>query len=62
MEYTKRRRYTVNVETNDLQDIYQHDLQMYDFPPTGEIPFTEFQQLGMERLKRKFFILLVHPS
>ncbi|XP_076240348.1 DNA primase large subunit [Calliopsis andreniformis] len=51
MEYTKRRRYTINVETNDLQDIYQHDLQMYDFPPTGEIPFTEFQQLGMERLK-----------
>ncbi|XP_076648228.1 DNA primase large subunit [Halictus rubicundus] len=51
MEYTKRRRYTVNVETNDLQDIYQHDLQLYDFPPTGEIPFVEFQQLGMERLK-----------
>ncbi|KZC07086.1 PREDICTED: DNA primase large subunit-like [Dufourea novaeangliae] len=51
MEYTKRRRYTVNVETHDLQEIYQHDLQMYDFPPTGEIPFVEFQQLGMERLK-----------
>ena len=51
MEYTKRRRYTVNVETTDLQDIYQHDLQMYDFPPNGEIPFVEFQQLGMDRLK-----------
>ncbi|XP_031835959.1 DNA primase large subunit [Nomia melanderi] len=51
MEYTKRRRYTVNAEANDLQEIYNHDLQMYDFPPSGEIPFVEFQQLGMERLK-----------
>nr|XP_034178643.1 DNA primase large subunit-like [Osmia lignaria]XP_034178644.1 DNA primase large subunit-like [Osmia lignaria] len=51
MEYTKRRRYTVNVEIKDLQDVYQHDLQMYNFPPSGEIPFIEFQQLGMERLK-----------
>ncbi|XP_053978780.1 DNA primase large subunit-like isoform X1 [Hylaeus volcanicus] len=51
MEYTKRRRYTVHVETNSLQDIYQHDLQMYDFPPKGEIPFVEFQQLGIDRLK-----------
>lgn len=50
MEYTKRRRYTVNHETN-LQDIYQHDLQMYDFPPSGEIPLVEFERLCLERLK-----------
>lgn len=53
MEYTKRRRCTVNVEIKELQDVYQHDLHMYNFPPSGEIPFIEFQQLGMERLKRK---------
>nr|XP_033330204.1 DNA primase large subunit-like isoform X1 [Megalopta genalis]XP_033330205.1 DNA primase large subunit-like isoform X1 [Megalopta genalis] len=51
MEYTKRRRYTVNTGTDDLKDIYQHDLQMYDFPPSGEIPFVDFQQLGMDRVK-----------
>ncbi|CAK9819568.1 DNA primase large subunit [Anthophora quadrimaculata] len=51
MEYTKRRRYTVNVETTDLHDIYQHDLQMYDFAPSGELPLVEFQQLGVERLR-----------
>ncbi|XP_076624731.1 DNA primase large subunit [Colletes latitarsis] len=51
MEYTRRRPYSVNIEIDNLQDIYQHDLQMYDFPPKGEIPFLEFQQLGMERLK-----------
>ncbi|XP_043794913.1 DNA primase large subunit-like isoform X2 [Apis laboriosa] len=55
MEYTKRRRYTINVKNNidysDLQNIYQHDLHMYDFPPTGEISLTEFEELGRERLK-----------
>lgn len=55
MEYTKRRRYTINVRNNidyfDLQNIYQHDLHMYDFPPTGEISLTEFEELGRERLK-----------
>lgn len=55
MEYTKRRRYTVNHETN-LQDIYQHDLQMYDFPPSGEIPLVEFERLCLERLKCLYFL------
>lgn len=51
MEYTKRRRRTVNIESSNLKDIYPHDLQIYTFPPSGEIPYVEFQQLGMERLK-----------
>lgn len=58
MEYSKRRRYTVNVKTNDLQEIYQHDLQMYDFVPRGEMPLAEFEQLGKDRLRRKYYVEL----
>ncbi|XP_033318780.1 DNA primase large subunit-like [Bombus bifarius] len=55
MEYTKRRRYAIKVKSNDLEDIYPHDLQMYDFPPRGEVLLTEFEQLAKERLR-----LLLH--
>lgn len=55
MEYTKRRRYAIKVKSNDLEDIYPHDLQMYDFPPRGEVLLTEFEQLAKERLKRKYY-------
>ena len=55
MEYTKRRRLTVKPKSNGLEDIYQHDLQMYDFPPRGELLLTEFEQLAKERLRRKYY-------
>ncbi|XP_033209567.1 DNA primase large subunit-like [Belonocnema kinseyi] len=31
--------------------IYTCDLQLYKEPPDGQIPLTEFQELGLERLK-----------
>ncbi|KAF3430233.1 hypothetical protein E2986_05477 [Frieseomelitta varia] len=51
MEYTKKRRLTIKPKNNGLEDIYQHDLQMYDFPPRGELLLTEFEQLAKERLR-----------
>ncbi|CAL7943762.1 unnamed protein product [Xylocopa violacea] len=55
MEYTKKRRVVANVES-DLHDIYPHDLQIYEFPPRGEMTLEEFKQLGMERLKTLQYI------
>ncbi|XP_015589033.1 DNA primase large subunit-like [Cephus cinctus] len=50
MEYT-RRRHTIKRDINSLEEIYPHDVQLYQTPPTGEVELSEFQELAVERVK-----------
>lgn len=53
MECSTRRRPTTSIESrNDPESIYEHDLQIYNEPPSqGTIQLTEYQKLGIDRLK-----------
>lgn len=46
-----RRKKKLKVISNDLLDLYPHELQMYSVPPGNEITLTEFEDLAMERLQ-----------
>lgn len=52
MDFTGvRRRRPLKVVSDDLSDIYTHDLQLYLVPPGNEISLTEFEDLALERLQ-----------
>ncbi|XP_017875247.1 DNA primase large subunit-like [Ceratina calcarata] len=53
MEYNTRRRPATNGEsTSDPENIYLHDLQIYNEPPLqGTIRLADYQKLGVDRLK-----------
>lgn len=52
MDFTGiRRRRTVKVMSDTLNEIYPHDLQLYLIPPANEITLSEFEDLALERLQ-----------
>ena len=54
----KRPRKYGHIKTVEPDDsVYPCDLQLYKDPPAGQIPLTEFQELGLERLKGIFFLV-----
>lgn len=46
-----RRRKTLKVVSDSLNELYTHDVQMYVVPPSNSIMLSEFEDLALERLQ-----------
>lgn len=52
MDFTGvRRRRPLKVISDALNDVYPHDLQLYQTPPSNEVTLSEFEDLAVERLQ-----------
>lgn len=52
MDFTGvRRRRPLRVLSDALSDVYPHDLQLYQTPPSNEITLSEFEDIALERLQ-----------
>lgn len=52
MDFTGvRRRKSIKLQSDALSDLYPLDIQLYQTPPSNEIPLTEFEEIALERLQ-----------
>ncbi|KRT80775.1 hypothetical protein AMK59_5889 [Oryctes borbonicus] len=51
LQGTRRKRNHPIVTGNSLKDMYPHNLQLYNLPPSSDIQLSEFEELALERLQ-----------
>lgn len=51
MEFITRKKKPKTVVSDNLSEVYSHDLQLYATPPENEISLMEFEELAFDRLK-----------
>lgn len=51
MDTTARRRKLQKVVSDSKNDLYPHDINMYNNYPQNSIPLAEFEELALERLQ-----------
>lgn len=52
MDFTGvRRRRQLKIYSDSLNDLYPHDLQLYQVPPGNEMALSEFEDITLERLQ-----------